>query len=76
MFRDEIAAQRMADLCREAAKQRLLRELRASRKPTLHRGRIWERLSIRRPRPAFITRIPPAGPVAADSGKAAVHRAC
>jgi hypothetical protein len=76
MFRDEIAAQRMADLHREAAKQRLLRELRASRKPTLRRRRIWERASIRRPRPAVMTRIPPAGPVAADGGQAAGRRAC
>lgn len=52
--RDEIVAQHVADLHRQAAKQRLLRELRASRKPTVHRRRIWERLTIRRPRPAVM----------------------
>jgi len=49
---DEIAAQHVADLHRQAAKQRLLRELRASRKPAVQRRRIWERLTLRRPRPA------------------------
>ena len=75
IFRDEIGAQRMADLHRQAAKQRLLRELRASDKPTVHRRRIWERLTIRRPRPAVIKRIPPAGPAAARGGQAAARRA-
>jgi hypothetical protein len=50
---DEIVAQRVAELHRQAAKQRLLRELRASRKPTIHRRRIWEWLTVRRPRPAI-----------------------
>jgi hypothetical protein len=54
--RDEIVAQRVADLHRQAAKQRLLRELRASRKPAVHRRRIWEWLTLRRPRPAVMTR--------------------
>jgi hypothetical protein len=52
--RDEIVAQHAADLHRQAAKQRLLRELRASRKPTVHRRRIWERLTVRRPRPEVL----------------------
>jgi hypothetical protein len=50
--REEIAAQHAADLQQQAAKQRLLRELRADRKPTVRRRRIWERLTLRRPRPA------------------------
>jgi len=44
--RDEILAQRVADLHRQAARQRLLRELRARRKPTAPRPRIRERLTI------------------------------
>jgi hypothetical protein len=47
--RDEIVAQHVADLHRQAARQRLVRELRARRKPTAPRPRIWERLTIRRP---------------------------
>jgi len=43
--RDEIVAQHVADLHRQAAKQRLVRELRARRKPTAPRPRIWERLT-------------------------------
>jgi len=45
-IRDEIVAQRIADLHRQAARQRLLRELRPSRNPTVHPRliRIWERL--------------------------------
>jgi hypothetical protein len=66
--RDEIAAQRAADLHRQAAKQRLLRELRASRKPTVQRRRIWERLTVRRPRPAVMTGGPPAAPVLTRGG--------
>lgn len=54
IFRDEIVAQRVAELHRQAAEQRLLRELRASRKRTVHRRRIWERLPVRRLRPAVI----------------------
>jgi hypothetical protein len=53
---DEIAAQHVADLHRHAAKQRLLRELRASGKPILQRRRIWEWLTVRRPRPVVMTR--------------------
>jgi hypothetical protein len=73
--RDEIVAQHVADLHRQAAKQRLLRELRASRKPTVHRRRIWERLTVRRPRPAVMTRTPPAGPVVASGRQTAARRA-
>jgi hypothetical protein len=63
--RDEIAAQHVADLHQQAAKERLLRELRASRKPTVQRRRIWERLTPRRPRPAVATTTPPTGPAVA-----------
>jgi len=73
--RDQIVAQHVADLHRQAAKQRLLRELRARRKPTIHPRRIWERLTVRRPRPAVMTRTPPAGPVAARGGQTAARRA-
>jgi uncharacterized peroxidase-related enzyme len=45
IFRDELVVQRVTDLHRQAAKQRLLRELRASRTPTVHRRRIWEWLT-------------------------------
>jgi hypothetical protein len=59
--RDEIAAQHVAELHREAAKQRLVRQLRASRKPTnVQRRRIWERLTFRRPKPAVMTKTPSA----------------
>ena len=71
----EIAAQRAADLHREAAKQRLLLALRASRKPTVRRRRIWGPLTARRPRPAVVLRISPAGPVAARGGQATARRA-
>jgi hypothetical protein len=54
--RDQLAAQRLADLHRQAAKQRLLRQLRASRKRTIQRRRTWERLTLRRPQPAVMTR--------------------
>ena len=74
-FRDEIAAQYVADLHRQAAKQRLLREPRASRESTVRRRRLWERQTVRRPRPAVVTRTPPAGPVAARGGQAAARRA-
>jgi hypothetical protein len=71
---DEIVAQHVADLHRQAAKQRLLQELRARRKLAVHhRRRIWERLTVRRPRPV-VTRTPPAGPVVAR-GQAAARRA-
>jgi hypothetical protein len=74
-FHEEIAAQRAAELHQQAAKQRLLRELRASRKPTGRRPRIWERLTVRRPRPAVMTRTPPARPVGAHGGQTAARRA-
>jgi hypothetical protein len=61
---DELIAQHMADLHQQAAKQRMLRELHASRKPSAQRRRIWERLTLRRPRPA-ITTTTPTGPVVA-----------
>jgi hypothetical protein len=74
--RDEIVAQHVADLHRQAAEQRLLRELRASRNPTVHRRRIWQRLTVRRPRPAVMTRTPPAnGPAMARGGQTAARRA-
>jgi len=75
IFRAEIVAQHLADLHRQAAKQRLLRELRASREPTVHRRRIRERLAVRRPRPAVMTMTPPAGPAVARGGQAAARRA-
>jgi hypothetical protein len=37
----EIVAQRAAELDRQAAKQRLLHELRVSRKPTVHAVGSW-----------------------------------
>ena len=49
---EEIAAQHVADLHRQAAKQRLLRQLRARRSATIQRRRTWERLTFRRPQPA------------------------
>ena len=73
--RDEIVAQRVADLHRQATKQRLLRELRASRKPTVHPRRIWEQLTLRRrPRPAVMTTTPPARPVVTHGGQPAARR--
>jgi hypothetical protein len=63
--RQEIVAQHVAELHRQAAKQRLLRELRASRRQTVHRWRIWERLTIRRPRAAVMAKTAPVGPVVA-----------
>jgi hypothetical protein len=62
--RDELIEQHMADLRQQAAMQRLLRELRASRNPTAQHRRIWERLTLRRPQPALTTTTP-AGPVVA-----------
>jgi hypothetical protein len=54
IFHDEIVAQRVADLHRQAAEQRLLRELHASRRRVVHRRRVSERLTVRRLRPADI----------------------
>jgi hypothetical protein len=71
--RDEIVAQHVADLHRQAAKQRLLRELRASGRPTVRR-RIWEWLILRRPRPAVMTKTPPARPVMTHGGQTAARR--
>jgi hypothetical protein len=42
----------VADLHRQATKQRLLRQLRASRRATVQRRRNGERLTFRRPQPA------------------------
>jgi len=65
-FSEEIAAQHVAELHREAATQRLVRQLRASRKPTIQRRRLWERLTFRHPQPAVMTKTPSAnGPVVA-----------
>ncbi|HYY80544.1 MAG TPA: hypothetical protein VFD04_15375 [Actinomycetes bacterium] len=54
-IRDELVAQRVADLHRQAARQRLLRQLHAARPPAARRRRpgIWRRLALRRPRPAL-----------------------
>jgi hypothetical protein len=57
---DEIAAQHVADLHRQAANQRLVRQLRASRKRTVQRRRLCERLAFQRPQPAVMTRTSPA----------------
>jgi hypothetical protein len=73
--RDEILAQRVADLHRQAARQRLVRELRARRKLTALRPRIWERLTIRRPRPVVLTRTPPTEPVVAGGAQTPARRA-
>lgn len=72
--RDEIVAQHVADLRRQAARQRLLRELRARRKPTVVHRRIWERLTIRRPRPVALTKIPPTEPVVAGGAQTPARR--
>jgi hypothetical protein len=47
----EVAAQRIADLHREAAAQRLARELRGGRGGRRRRS-VWGRLVFRQPRPA------------------------
>jgi hypothetical protein len=49
----EIAAQRIADLHRQATEDRLARHARAGRKRTTRDRRRWKRLTIRRPRPAM-----------------------
>jgi hypothetical protein len=54
----EIAAQRIADLHGQATRQRLLRELRAARRPAARRR--WEWLTSRRPQPAATTQTRPA----------------
>jgi hypothetical protein len=49
----ELAAQHIAELHQQGARQRLIRELRA--RPSAasrHRHRTWVRLPFRRPRPA------------------------
>jgi hypothetical protein len=52
---EQIAAQHIAELHQQGARQRLIRELRA--RPSAasrhrHRHRTWVRLPFRRPRPA------------------------
>jgi hypothetical protein len=73
--RDEILAQHVADLHRQAARQRLLRELRARRRPTAPRPRIWEWLTIRRSRPVVLTRTPPTEPFVAGGAQTPARRA-
>jgi hypothetical protein len=73
--RDEIVPQHVADLHRQAAKQRLVRQLRARRKPTAPRPRIWERLTIRRPRPVVLRGTPPTEPVVAGAAQTLARRA-
>jgi hypothetical protein len=73
--RDEILAQHVADLHRQAARQRLVRELRTRRKPTVVHRWIWERLTIRRPRPVVLTRTPPTEPVVAGGAQTPARRA-
>jgi hypothetical protein len=52
-FTQLLAAQHIAELRQEAAKQRLIRELRARQAPTTgHRRRVWERVPFRQKRPA------------------------
>jgi hypothetical protein len=72
--RDELVAQRVADLHRQAARQRLVRELRARRKPATLRRRIWEQLTIRRPRPVVLTRKAPTEPVVAGGAQTPARR--
>jgi hypothetical protein len=73
--RDEILAQHVADLHRQAARQRLVRELRAHRKRTVVHRWIWERLTIRRPRPVVLTRTPPTESVVAGGVQTPARRA-
>ena len=74
--RDEIVAQHVADLHRQAARQRLVRELRARRKLTApRRPRIWERLTIRRPRSVVLRETPPTEPVVAGGAQTPARRA-
>jgi hypothetical protein len=54
IFADEIAAQRIAELHQQAAKQRLVRQLRAADAARPRNGRVrvgWVRRSFRRSRP-------------------------
>ena len=50
----QLAAQHIAELHQQGARQRLIRELRArpSAASRRHRRRTWVRLPFRRPRPA------------------------
>jgi hypothetical protein len=54
-IRAELADQRIADLHRQAARQRLLRDLHANRKPAVRPRQpwVWWRWPLRRPRPAL-----------------------
>jgi hypothetical protein len=49
----EIAAQRIADLHRQATEDRLAHHTRAGRKRTAGGRRRWERLTVQRRRPAM-----------------------
>jgi hypothetical protein len=49
---EELAAQRIAELHRQAAYQRLAHELRAGRRETTRRRTVWARLRLWQPRPA------------------------
>ncbi len=49
----QLAAQHIAELHQQAARQRLVRELRTGPgRATGHRRAVWERLLLRRARPA------------------------
>jgi hypothetical protein len=48
----ELAAQRIADLHRQAAAERLAGEVWAGHRRATRRRRVWERLPFRQPRPA------------------------
>jgi hypothetical protein len=48
----ELAAQRIAELHRQAAHQRLVHELRAGRRETTRPWTVWARLLLRQPHPA------------------------
>jgi hypothetical protein len=49
---EQLAAQRIAELRQQAAKQRLIRELRARPERAVRHRRRMRRLLLRRPRPA------------------------
>jgi hypothetical protein len=53
VFPQQLAAQHISELHQQAAKQRLIRELRARpARADRHRRRMWERRPFRRARPA------------------------
>lgn len=56
-FTGQIVAQRIAELHQQAAKQRLVRQLRAADAASPRNGRVrvgWVRLSFRRSRPVAV----------------------